>query len=304
MFGRVCHGGLDAELSALSDALRSTKSNDMSLDRPPFSNYFHSKGFPSEDEFDKLELKYDGWWGQVLVEGNRWEIYSRTGMLKKSGEIAVSLPRTLLHGEFVFGTEWAKSRKDLYGKVVLYDCEHYLGKDVRKLPLSKRRLLIEQFLEFLRGEGEELADKLLLIEQYDVADAGDVWDAHVASGDYEGMTFKSSSGNWGDRMGRMKRTLTIDYVCVGFEESTSDRYEGRGVRSVLGGLYVNGRLKKVCSVGGLNDEQREAAFDDPTQFVGRVFEAEGYKLSKKGALRHPNFKRWRDDKPVEDCVLS
>ena len=69
-----------------------------------------------------------------------------------------------------------------------------------------------------------------------------------------------------------------------------------------GGLFVRGELVHICKVGGLTAEQREEFYDNPKDYIGKVFEASGKKITKKGALRHPNFIRFRGDKIPGDCV--
>jgi ATP-dependent DNA ligase len=99
----------------------------------------------------------------------------------------------------------------------------------------------------------------------------------------------------------MKQRPSYDYVCMGFEHSDSDRYAGRGVRSIQAGLFLGNKLTLLTTIGGLTDAQRHEFFARPQDYVGRVFEAEGKLLFPSGKLRHPNFLRWRDDKRPEDC---
>lgn len=275
----------------------------MKLDRPKFET-FKDGDFPSPGGvYDVFEPKMDGWWGQNLIVGNKWEIWSRAGLLKKDGclEAAGDVPRTLIHGEFCYGTEWSKDRPKFYGRIAVFGAEMIAGEDVRRLSNSKVRTDISMFLRAMGSE--PIAKRCFMVPQYPIAEAPKFWEEQVLAGEqFEGLVFRNSEADWSGTLGRMKRTLSIEYVCMGFNESDSDTYAGWGVACVLGGLYVNGELVRRCKVSGLTDERRAEFFKNPDKYIGKVFEADGKKLSKKGSLRHPNFLRWRPDKPVEDCI--
>ena len=220
-------------------------------------------------------------------------------MLKKKGTLIHPVERTLLHGEFVYGTEWAKDHPAYYDKVALYGAEMIRGKDVTHYPMSEVRKQVERTCERLQLESIERG--VFMVEQFPLDKAQGLWDLCT---DYEGLVFKNDNEPWGSAFGRMKRDAQMDYVCLGFESSDSDRHAGWGVASVIGGLIYppSQAAAQACLVSGLNDEQRRAFYDDPRPFIGRVFTAEGKKVTKKGALRHPNFVRWRPDKEPGECI--
>ena len=67
------------------------------------------------------------------------------------------------------------------------------------------------------------------------------------------------------------------------------------------GLYKNGELVPIGTVSsGLTDFYREDFAKNPQKYIGQVIECECMEL-KDGALRHPIFKRFREDKNAEDC---
>lgn len=268
----------------------------MKLNRPKYKN-FKPGDFPTrEDGFDVCELKYDGWWGQLVLDGNLWELYSRTGRRLETGGLRRSYNNTLIHGEYIVGTEWAKEHPEYYGLFALFGVESIDGK-----PLSHRHVTPSLACH---NAAAALADENILggvfaVNQYRIEDAPMLWEVNR---EFEGLVFKNSQAPWGAPFGRMKREATMDYVCMGFEMSDADRHRGWGVAGVVGGLYVGGFLKETCSVSTLTDEQRAAFFQRPQDYIGRVFEAKGKRITKKGALRHPDFVRWRDDKKACDCV--
>lgn len=274
----------------------------MKLERPKFYN-FEPGAFPDPKEpcrFDVVELKYDGWWGQLLLQNDHWKLYSRTGQLKKKGTLLKPFDgRTLLHGEFCYGTEWAKDNPQLYNRIAVYGAEMLYGKDVRHVELFELRRLLNRLIP--RLQKEEILNGCFLVDQWPLEKARAVWEATPK---FEGLVFKDSRAVWGSPYGRMKRGVTMDYICLGFEQSESDRHAGWGVASVIGGLVPQGQMHpvQVCRVSGLDDTYRRAFYDNPDYFIGKVFEASGKKVTKSGALRHPNFVRWREDKSPNDCV--
>ena len=67
------------------------------------------------------------------------------------------------------------------------------------------------------------------------------------------------------------------------------------------GLYKNGELVSIGTVSsGLTDFYREDFAKNPQKYIGQVIECECMEL-KDGSLRHPIFKRFREDKNAEDC---
>lgn len=273
----------------------------MKLNRPKFKNYKPGE-FPEATVFDVCELKYDGWWGQLLMEGDRWQIFSRTGQLKKEGKLVKPVERTLLHGEYCYGTEWSKDHPEYYDQLAVYGAEMVNGQDLRQVENAWQRKILTNFVPRLNAT-EGIQSGVFLVEQYPMDKVSEVWEANV---EFEGLVFKHSRAVWGDAFGRMKRDAQMDYVCLGFESSDSDRHAGWGVASIIGGLIYPGNKgpTEACKVSGLNDVDRSLFYKHPERFVGKVFTAEGKKITKKGALRHPNFLRWRPDKTAAECIWS
>lgn len=274
----------------------------MKLNRPKAVN-FKPGDYPDSDTFNVCELKYDGIFGQLLLDGDSWQIWSRSGQLKRSGKLrSLGWRRTLIHSEFLYASEWSKDNKGLYGKLAVFGLEEFLGESVSHLTNGEVRQVLDDLIIHLQDESIE--NGLFLVEQHPIVAAPDLWKVRVLGQGYEGLIFKHSERPWSEGFGRMKRQETMDYVCIGFDESDSDTYAGWGVACVIGGLYVDGELQKVCKVSGLVNDLRKEFFDNPDKYIGKVFEAEGKKVSKKGALRHPNFMCWRDDKLPEECTWS
>lgn len=138
---------------------------------------------------------------------------------------------------------------------------------------------------------------------------------------------------------KIKKADTVDVVCMGFEDPTKE-YHGKETSEYLMniktgekiirdkhsklnlledfieitkpfyycwktaikiGLYKDGELVPIGTVSsGLTDFYREDFAKNPKKYIGQVIECECMEL-KDGALRHPIFRRFREDKNAEDC---
>lgn len=69
------------------------------------------------------------------------------------------------------------------------------------------------------------------------------------------------------------------------------------------GAYRNGTVVEVGRVAsGLTDELREDMATHPENYLNKVIEVECMSTTKDGALRHPVFRRVREDKGPQDCL--
>jgi len=238
--------------------------------------------------FDLVELKYDGMFATAECADGAIVIRGRNGRIKAC--LATSTPlRAKLVGEYLYGTAWAK-RTGRTGQLWAFDVIEVDGKDVSQRPLANRRMLLNNLT---------LPAGFHIAPQYPAHEWQRLWSDLVEPGDFEGLVFKSSRDRYGEPWARMKRRVTCDYVCMGTTPG-SGRYAGQAA-SLIGGLHVKGHLTAVIRVPGLTNEQRVEYAIHPERIVGRVFEATGYDLFPSGALRHPAFGRWREDKASEEC---
>lgn len=61
-------------------------------------------------------------------------------------------------------------------------------------------------------------------------------------------------------------------------------------------------FRVIAQVSGMDDEQREVMTRDREEILGSVCEIHYQrKGSSATGLRHPQFTRWRDDKPFDEC---
>jgi hypothetical protein len=113
--------------------------------------------------------------------------------------------------------------------------------------------------------------------------------------DVEGYVFKN--GNLLDWR-KWKLEHTIDLICTGVTEGKTGQTLG-----FIGSLLcstIEGH--EVAKVSGMDWVDRDRFTDNPP--IGQVVEVTYQYVGSKGRLRHPRFKRLRDDKPASDCTLS
>jgi len=289
------------------------------LDRPPFKDFtlLVKDRLKLNAELDKVfgdvnvvvQPKFDGRWGVVLHEhaSELITLWSRHGKLQKewTHKSYASLPSFALHGEYIFGTSFAKS-SPLEGQVMLFDCEHVADK--RGLPLHERLAKLVSLALLIRNLSQYDATASLpfsVVDDWTICSGSDPVEMinDLMSPDYEGLVLKSSIGLWGDTLVRIKPIYDMDYVIMGFYQSDAPKYKGKMVKSIKAGLWIDGELTEVCNVSGLNEADRARFYEKPNLYLGKVITCSGKDVFKSGALRHPNFVRFHPTKLSEECVL-
>ena len=148
----------------------------------------------------------------------------------------------------------------------------------------------------------------------------------------EGMVFKHMDCPYrigkrttASQMFKYKESLdSVDLICIGLEDPTY-YYEGKEAESwpyknekgelitkpayygwktaLRVGAYKDGKIKEVGTVAsGLTDADREDMGINPENWINKVVEIQCMSTTKDGALRHPVFRRVREDKGPDDCL--
>lgn len=188
--------------------------------------------------------------------------------------------------------------------------ENLFRTDVKKGSQSSyhvRRRVLEDLFKSVK------AGPLKLLPRYLVSSVGEIHSLYqsVRASGLEGLIIKDHNAlYWRKRNHawmKIKAEETTDVPIVGFEEGTG-KYEG-----MLGALIVafdkqcfenrtegsdhdNEQAVRVNIGSGFSDEDRQWFWDHRDEVLGSVIEVEFHEITPDGSLRHPRFKRLRDDK--------
>jgi len=83
--------------------------------------------------------------------------------------------------------------------------------------------------------------------------------------------------------------------------------EGRGkYKNMAGsleiGMYVDGELKKITNIGGMNTDQRVLFFHNSSDYIGKIVEIKALEKSKNNLLE-ARFENLAEDKTRNDCIF-
>ena len=268
------------------------------VDRPKFREIRWKKHRDIPEQYDIVQLMMDGIWGCMKISHGQWAIYSRTGKMKADGVLEDRTLDAILLGEFMFGSHWGHKmgkNRNFY----VFDCTEMNGVDIKDMTLESRLTFASEMFHRLAGELKFLRR----LDTYKTHEWKRLWDEYILEYGYEGLVFKDSSSKYDDKKAwaRMKAVVEMDYICTGFRDADEGtKYEGM-VGSVLGTL-IDKDVYVTC--GGITEKERKLFTAMPEMYVGRVFTAKGNNWYPSGAIRHPQFRRWRDDKEPEDCTYE
>jgi ATP-dependent DNA ligase len=268
------------------------------IDRPKFRELRWEEHRTIPEQYDIVQLKMDGIFGCMKVSHGQWAIYSRTGKMKDDGVLEDRTLDAVLLGEFMFGSHWGHKmgkNRNFY----IFDCIEMNGIDLTDMTLDSRLTFATEMFHRLAGELKFLRR----LKTYKAEEWKYLWDTYIKAYGYEGLVFKDGTSKYHDKKAwaRMKAVVEIDYICTGFRDADEGtKYEGM-VGSVLGTLIDK---EVYVTVGGITEKERKIFTKNPELFVGQVFTAKGNNWYPSGAIRHPQFQRWRNDKDPEDCTYE
>ena len=155
----------------------------------------------------------------------------------------------------------------------------------------------EVLLDKLSNSGFVNLNILRPVERERVAaEYGEIKKLHdeFVTGGYEGAMIKDLDAPYkfgrGYGVMKFKSFHDVDLIIEGFEEGAG-KHSGR-----LGAINViyNGVHVKVGS--GFSDDLREAMWEDPENFLGRMAEIRYQEVTPDGSLRFPTFVCFRNDR--------
>jgi ATP-dependent DNA ligase len=282
---------------------------------------------PSGEEW-VIEPKYDGWRALALTDTDSVRLETRTGnpitqVPYLAAAIAAAVPPgTILDGEIVDLTserQWNRTQtilsttrngyqhqpcpEDPALTYVLFDILALAGTDLRDRTLVERKQHLAELIERV-GVAE---GGVLTLTPVETA-SKQILEVILAAG-FEGAVIKHRDSRYvcGARGGgawyKLKPDTEIEAICTGFyPPEPGSKYaplgEDRQPRTwAVGGLcfrveHDDGRVY-AGRAAGMDDELRRAMHENPSQFVGMVVELAHRGIEDSGALRHPQFKRFR-----------
>lgn len=150
----------------------------------------------------------------------------------------------------------------------------------------ERRKVLEELLPKGKSGPVHLLPRYLVSSE---AEIHALYEAVRARG-LEGLIIKTDSPYYRRRNHawmKIKAEETLDLLVTGWEPGTG-KYVG-----MIGALIVDHKGVPVNVGSGLSDDLRQ---ENPDEIVGRLIEVEYHEITPDGSLRHPRFKRFRDDK--------
>jgi len=254
--------------------------------------------------FDELGLEQRNRHGE-----NKSRLNAQTKLRHELMNMGVIIPDlykgTVIDGEAYSKESWNMSMhlsaqsgsNDGAGELyfVAFDLPFLCGLDLRDLPWSERRKMLESLMEmFIAPNSLLLLSEILPAKQSEV---DRIWSAGG-----EGVIIKDTRAPYasGDRNAwkKVKKVQTADAFIMDFTPGRG-KYKGK-VGAIVLGQYRGYPAEKVrvTQISGMDDATR---FGLGLGDLGRVIEFE-FQDKTAGSYRHPRFLRWRNDKTSFDCV--
>ncbi len=250
------------------------------------------------------QSKCDGIWSVCIGHGDHNTILSRNG--KEKPYNLPSLPKGMtIAGELGYGSEESTKRFEEIGHEFMdvYDILEYKGMSVKHYSDWDRFMLLSEFVKKLSKKDQEY---FRLVNCY-LSDFSTHYD-----NEHEGLVLKPISKNTEYIPGttnvkwiKVKHEYDFDMVVMNYEISTAEtKVKVPMAKCLVVGQYVNGKLKEMTKVGSLPIKLCAELVKDFARYKGLVITVHGYKRFESGAVRHPSFKGFRDDKDAKDCVFN
>jgi len=268
-----------------------------------------------------VEQKYDGIYIQLVFdkfanlklisrnmkEKNNEQLESLRLYLEKN----LKLEDAVINGELAFSTQTGTEYQKKYGhsKVDVFDITRLAGKDLVDKNLLDRKKILDLFCAPLDPEYITVAPYLVSDGVNNFNKKVKDWFDEIVKKGGEGLVVKDladKSYNFGGKSKlwyKIKKLVSMDYVIMGYEDSNSEKYGSKGwIKHIVCGLYENGKLVEKVRVGSMTDEIRKEISKNKDKYKGTVVEIHGFEVFKSGAIRHPSFLMFRDDKDPKDCI--
>lgn len=217
--------------------------------------------------------------GKTVLRGETWG--------KQKGKNAPLRPETI--GGLLNANVWkSRQNQDQVGKLKFspFDVDVYQGKDVRTLPIERRKEIVESIARQMKLELPASAKTPKAKQK--------LWET-IRAGKHpqtrEGVI------QWRDYPTKIKLRTDYDGKITGFfPAEEGSKYHGNAV----GGFYLShdGATSRVGT--GLSDRLRKEMHEHPDRFVGLTATVGAQEKLRSGKLRAPSFMRFHIDKNVPE----
>ncbi len=187
----------------------------------------------------------------------------------------------------------AQRKQEEHGNLnyFVFDILFFKGKDIRSMPLSDRRKILEKVVDKMGN------DHIKVIPQIK-EDIPGYFQKIIKKGG-EGLIIKDLRMGYGSQWAKMKKSYEVSCIVSGYKKGTGKYADMIG--SLALSVYKDGKLIEVGFASGFDDKLRIEMSKNFQNYEGRVvdiFTQEIQKVDAKnpaGRLRHPTFFRFRDD---------
>jgi len=204
----------------------------------------------------------------------------------------------------IMGSGPAKAVQKQIDKKITYfafDVMFFRGKDVRGLPLSKRRKILEEIIKRMNNP------HVRAIPQWS-GNIDEKFQAVVSKGG-EGLIIKDIRQGYGMGWAKYKKSYDVSCVICGYKPGNG-KYQDQIGAIELGVVLPDGKIHPIGWASGFDDQIRKEITDNQDEFLGKVVDIFVHEKSKPsvenkyGRLRHPTFHRFRPDVDASECTLE
>jgi ATP-dependent DNA ligase len=258
-----------------------------------------AEAMPEDSGLWVLEPKYDGWRALMLIEptgvivvgGRNNKTYTGQVPYIEDGLRLALPPNTVLDGELIHPDGWGRVQSAMTTKgglpgltFVCFDVLQVNGNDLRALPWENRRQVLEMIdpwpaHSYLTPTG--VADEATHIRMLELDMEGSV--IKLRDSTYQ-------SGRRSSSWRKLKAIASEDCQIIGFEDGKNGR------SGEVGAIVVKLPSGVTTTASGMTDKVRADMLANPDNYIGKVVEITHNGVLDSGKLRHPRFKRMRDDR--------
>jgi hypothetical protein len=246
----------------------------------------------------EVEKKLDGIWCSIHTnnEGVIDKIISRHGKTKTTKGFNKFLGRDLVLKDTILIGELITKKAELH----IFDIVKLLGHIVSTLDNERRRSILEKLHIYVEGITLVSRFKDKFLEHFnEIIKAGGEGLVVKKIGKGTHYIPNSRTADWM----KLKKAMTMDYVIMGYDISTSKSHTDM-IKNIHLGLYKNGKLEKVGLVGSMKMKEREFFTKEGHKLIGKVVEVGGNEVFPSGAMRHPYFIKMRSDLTRHDANIE